>query len=171
MTTDIDLSASPVAGVDTHTDTHTVAAVTPTGRHLATETFPTTRPGYTHLAEFLCKHGVGAVGVEGTNSFGAGLTRHLIDRGYTVVEVLRPARSIRRRDGKSDPVDALAAARQVLTGEGLSTPQRFHGPGGVVTSVTDHPETAGVHHRETHHNDEVVAGRNRALPPAGRGHE
>lgn len=128
MTTDIDLSASPVAGVDTHTDTHTVAAVTPTGRHLATETFPTTRPGYTHLAEFLSKHGVGAVGVEGTNSFGAGLTRHLIDRGYTVVEVLRPARSIRRRDGKSDPVDALAAARQVLTGEGLSTPKDSTGP-------------------------------------------
>lgn len=128
MTTDIDLSASPVAGVDTHTDSHTVAAVTPTGRHLATETFPTTRPGYTHLAEFLSKHGVGAVGVEGTNSFGAGLTRHLIDRGYTVVEVLRPARSIRRRDGKSDPVDALAAARQVLTGEGLSTPKDSTGP-------------------------------------------
>ena len=56
MTTDIDLSASPVAGVDTHTDTHTVATVTATGRHLATETFPTTRAGYTHLTEFLNKH-------------------------------------------------------------------------------------------------------------------
>lgn len=64
MTTDIDLSASPVAGVDTHTDTHTVATVTATGRHLATETFPTTRPGYTRLIEFLSKHGVGTVGVE-----------------------------------------------------------------------------------------------------------
>src|SRR5699024_6113152 len=104
MTTDIDLSASPVAGVDTHTDTHTVATVTATGRHLATETFPTTRAGYTHLTEFLNKRGVGTVGIEGTNSFGAGLTRHLIDRGYTVVEVLCPKRSIRRRDGKSDPL-------------------------------------------------------------------
>ncbi|MGP5629709.1 IS110 family transposase, partial [Corynebacterium casei] len=44
------------------------------------------------------------------------------------VEVLRPKRSIRRRDGKSDPVDALAAARQVLTGEGLSTPKDSTGP-------------------------------------------
>ena len=128
MTTDIDFSAKPVAGVDTHTDTHTVATVTATGRHLATETFPTTRAGYTHLTEFLNKHGVGTVGVEGTNSFGAGLTRHLIDRGYTVVEVLRPKRSIRRRDGKSDPVDALAAARQVLSGEGLSMPKDSTGP-------------------------------------------
>ena len=76
MTTDIDLFARPVAGVDTHTDTHTVSTVTATGRHPATETFPTTRAGYTHLTEFLNKHGVGTVGVEGTNSFGAGLTRH-----------------------------------------------------------------------------------------------
>lgn len=128
MTTDIDISGSPVAGVDTHTDTHTVAAVTATGQHLATETFPATRPGYTHLMEFLSNHGVGTVGVEGTNSFGAGLTRHLIDGGYPVVEVLRPTRSVRRRDGKSDPVDALAAARQVLTGEGLSTPKDSTGP-------------------------------------------
>lgn len=128
MTTGIDTSRSPVAGVDTHTDTHTVAAVTATGQHLATETFPATRSGYISLTRFLSTHGVGTVGVEGTNSFGAGLTRHLIDGGYTVVEVLRPTRSIRRRDGKSDPVDALAAARQVLTGEALSIPKDSTGP-------------------------------------------
>ncbi|GAB3595877.1 Transposase IS116/IS110/IS902 family protein [Corynebacterium faecale] len=128
MTTDITTAHSTIAGVDTHTDTHTVAAVTATGQHLATETFPATRTGYTHLTEFLSNHGVCTVGVEGTNSYGAGLTRHLIDRGYPVVEVLRPTRSIRRRDGISDPVDALAAARQVLTGEGLSTPKDSTGP-------------------------------------------
>lgn len=128
MTTDIDISRSPVAGVDTHTDTHTVAAVTATGQHLATVTFPATGPGYASLTKFLSTHAVGAVGVEGTNSYGAGLTRHLLDCGYTVVEVLRPARSIRRRDGKSDPVDALAAARQVLTGEALSVPKDSTGP-------------------------------------------
>ena len=63
---------------------------------------------------------VGMLGVHQTgvrsNSYGAGLTRHLINSGYTVVEVLRPTRAVRRRNGKSDPVDALAAARQVLTG-------------------------------------------------------
>lgn len=106
----------PVAGVDTHTDTHTVAAVTATGQYLATETFPATTAGYKHLASFLNTHSVDTVGVEGTNSYGAGLTRHLINSGYTVVEVLRPSRAVRRRNGKSDPVDALAAARQVLTG-------------------------------------------------------
>lgn len=128
MITGIDTFHDSVAGVDTHTDTHTIAAITATGQHLATETFAATRPGYIKLTEFLRNHGVGTVGVEGTNSYGAGLTRHLIDRGYLVMEVLRPTRSIRRRDGKSDPVDALAAARQVLTGEALSTPKDSTGP-------------------------------------------
>lgn len=126
--TDIPILSPPIAGVDTHTDTHTVAAVTATGQHLATETFPATTSGYTHLAKFLNAHGVGTVGIEGTNSYGAGLTRHLVDAGYTVVEVLRPTRAVRRRNGKSDPVDALAAARQVLTGEALSIPKDSTGP-------------------------------------------
>ena len=118
----------PVAGVDTHTDTHTVAAVTATGQHLATETFPATTAGDKYLASFLNTHSVDTVGVEGTNSYGAGLTRHLINSGYTVVEVLRPTRAVRRRNGKSDPVDALAAARQVLTGDALSIPKDSTGP-------------------------------------------
>ncbi|EEW48511.1 hypothetical protein HMPREF0290_2878, partial [Corynebacterium efficiens YS-314] len=126
--TDIPILSPPIAGVDTHTDTHTVAAITATGQHLATETFPATTSGYTHLAKFLNAHGVGTVGIEGTNSYGAGLTRHLVDAGYTVVEVLRPTRAVRRRNGKSDPVDALAAARQVLTGEALSIPKDSTGP-------------------------------------------
>lgn len=120
--------AGPVAGIDTHTDTHTVAIVTETGKHLATDTFPTTSNGYRHVTEFLTAHRVTVVGVEGTNSYGAALTRHLIDHGHVVFEVLRPTRALRRRDGKSDPVDALAAARQVLTGQVLSTPKDTTGP-------------------------------------------
>lgn len=126
--TGIPLPSTPVAGVDTHTDTHTVAAVAATGQHLATATFPATTSGYAQLALFLHTHGVDTVGVEGTNSYGAGLTRHLVDAGYTVVEVLRPSRAVRRRNGKSDPVDALAAARQILTGEALSIPKDSIGP-------------------------------------------
>lgn len=103
--------AGLVAGIDTHTDTHTVAIVTETGRHLATETFPITSNGYHQLTDFLTTYGVLTVGVDGTNSYGAALTRHLIDHGYEVFEVLRPTRAIRDRDGKSDSVDALAAAR------------------------------------------------------------
>ena len=76
----------------------------------------------------MATYGVTTVGVEGTSSYGAGLTRHLRTQKYSVVEVLRPTRAVRRRDGKSDPVDAVAAARQVLTGEALSIPKDTSGP-------------------------------------------
>jgi transposase len=52
--------------------------------------------------------------VEGAGSYGAGLTRMLVDRGEWVVEVDRPGRPARRR-GKSDALDAIRAAREALT--------------------------------------------------------
>jgi transposase len=52
--------------------------------------------------------------VEGTGSYGAGLARHKQGTGETVREVCRPDRRLRRNRGKSDPVDAEAAARAVL---------------------------------------------------------
>ena len=111
------------AGVDTHSDTHTLALIDEYGRPLATQTFMTDPTGYERLVAMIgdpdaCL----GVGVEGTNSYGAALTRRLVEAGYDVHEVLRPKRSVRRRDGKSDPVDALAAARSVLAGDGTSVP-------------------------------------------------
>src|SRR4051794_23985315 len=55
-------------------------------------------------------------GIEGTGSYGAGLTRWLRSRGFGVLEVERPKRSNRRRRGKSDALDAEAAARAVQAG-------------------------------------------------------
>ena len=66
-------------------------------------------------------------GVEGTGSYGAGLTRHLTSAGISVVEVDRPNRQLRRREGKSDPVDAVAAARAALSGQGLGRPKSRDG--------------------------------------------
>jgi len=63
------------------------------------------------------------VGVEGTGSYGAGLARHLADAGIEVVEVNRPNRQARRRRGKSDTVDAEAAARAALNGEASVVPK------------------------------------------------
>ena len=57
------------------------------------------------------------VGVEGTGSYGAGLTRHLQAQRVRVVEVDRPNRQRRRRKGKSDPQDAISAARAAQSGE------------------------------------------------------
>jgi transposase len=71
---------------------------------------------------------VGAIGVEGTGSWGAGLSRHLRARGLNVVEVNKANRHNRRRRGKTDPVDAEAAARAVLAGDATATPKAGDGP-------------------------------------------
>lgn len=119
----------PVAGIDTHADTHTLAVVTAQGAVEFTEQFTADRCGYAALIERLQDvEGLDRVGVEGTNSYGAELTRALLAVGLTVLEVLRPSRQVRRMDGKSDPVDAIAAARQVLTGDGTSTPKHTDSP-------------------------------------------
>ena len=70
---------------------------------------------------------VHAFGVEGTGSYGAGLARFLTYRGYTVIEVNRPDRSVRYREGKSDPTDAEMAARAVLAGVADATPKSGEG--------------------------------------------
>lgn len=110
-----------VAGIDTHTDTHTLAILTPTGGAVLTATFNADAAGYAELIDQMRAAGeVSVVGVEGTNSYGAGLTRALTAAGYQVAEVLRPARRVRRMHGKSDPIDAIEAARSVLADDGVS---------------------------------------------------
>lgn len=110
-----------IAGIDTHTDTHTLAILTAQGGTILTETFTADTGGYAALVTALETAGhIAVVGVEGTNSYGAGLSRALIAAGYTVKEVLRPARQVRRMNGKSDPIDAVEAARTVIAGCGVS---------------------------------------------------
>lgn len=106
-----------IGGIDTHADTIHVAAIDPWGRELGDQEFPTTPRGYTTALEFLASHGqVTAIGIEGTSSYGVGITRAASDAGVEVLEVLRPERSVRRREGKSDPLDAYQAAHAVLAG-------------------------------------------------------
>lgn len=117
-----------IGGVDTHKDTHVVAAVSELGALLGTAAFPTTSAGYAQLLSWLQRFGpVTSVGIEGTGSYGAGLCRFLQAAGVVVREVPRPKRQWRRRYGKSDPRDAEAAARAVLAGEALGTPQHRDG--------------------------------------------
>ena len=66
---------------------------------------------------------VQAFGIEGTGSYGAGLSRFLRERGHTVVEVNRPNRQLRYQQGKSDAVDAESAARAVLAGQAVGQPK------------------------------------------------
>jgi transposase len=115
-------------GVDTHADTHVAAALDQLGRHLGTITVATTARGFGELIEWASQLGiVDRVGVEGTGSWGAGLARWLRQEGFVVVEVDRPNRRVRRRRGKSDTIDALAAARAVQSGEASGTPKAGDG--------------------------------------------
>jgi len=115
-------------GVDTHLDVHVAAALSSIGGLLGTASFPTTPAGYQRLLAWLRAFGpIGQVGVEGTSSYGAGLTRALQAADVTVVEVDRPKRQVRRRVGKSDALDAIAAARAVLAGEALGAPKAKSG--------------------------------------------
>lgn len=115
-------------GVDTHADVHVAAALDHLGRELGTLSIATTVSGFRQLIEWASEFGViDRIGVEGTGSWGAGLARWLRDEGMVVVEVDRPNRRTRRRHGKSDTVDAIAAARAVQSGEADGIPKAANG--------------------------------------------
>ena len=113
-----------VVGVDTHKDVHAAVAISATGLHLAATTVPVSSKGYQALEAWATSIGVvKAFGIEGTGSYGAGLSRFLHQRGHTVLEVNRPNRQLRHQKGKSDVVDAESAARSVLAGQATGQPK------------------------------------------------
>jgi transposase len=111
-------------GVDTHQRTHHAGLLDHHLREVAEREFPATAAGYQELVEWMTDHGqIAAVGVESTGSYGAGLTRHLLAAGIEVYEVSRPERATRATQGKSDPIDAYSAARQVATAHATGRPK------------------------------------------------
>jgi transposase len=117
-----------VGGVDTHLDVHVAAALDPIGGVLGVESFVATPAGYKGMLEWMCAFGtISKVGVEGTGAYGAGLGRFLRRAGIEVIEVDRPNRQVRRTKGKSDPADAVEAARAVLSGRATSIPKTRDG--------------------------------------------
>ena len=122
-----------VGGIDTHRDLHMAAVIDSNGVELGTEAFGTTRAGYRALLRWMRSFGaLIRVGVEGTGSYGAGVTRHLTTADVEVCEVDRPDRTDRRRRGKSDTLDAIAAARAALAGRRTSIPKSRDGMGEAV---------------------------------------
>lgn len=117
-----------VAGVDTHKDVHVAAVLTMTGQLLGVRSFANDRAGHDELQRWIGEHGqLDRIGIEGTGSYGAGLTATLHERAVTVWEVSRPNRQRRRRHGKSDSADAEAAARAVLAMDMVSIPKTRDG--------------------------------------------
>ena len=117
-----------IGGVDTHKDLHVAAVIDTSGTLIETGSFSTTRAGYRALLKWMRKLGdIRLVGIEGTGSYGKGLTRHLLDAGVEVAEVNRPDRSDRRRRGNSDTIDAENAAHAALSGQRSHTPKSMAG--------------------------------------------
>ncbi len=111
-------------GIDTHADTHHVAAIDATGRRLADVQVPATAAGYQAALRFLRSWpGLVKVGIECTGSYGAGVSRAMQVAGIAVSEVNRPNRFDRRIRGKSDPFDAYSAAEAVLSGRASAAPK------------------------------------------------
>jgi transposase len=123
------VEARPVTGgVDTHLDVHVAAVLDEIGGLLGVERFPATAAGYRQLVAWMGRFGtVARVGVEGTGAYGAELARYLARQGVPVVEVDRPNRQARRHTGKSDPADAVEAARAALSGRSCGQPKSRDG--------------------------------------------
>ena len=87
--------------------------------------FPTTTAGYRRAVAWLIEHGpLAAVGIEGTSSYGVGIAAAVTAAGIRVVEVNRTRPAERRKQGKTDRLDAYRAARSVLSGEATTDPKR-----------------------------------------------
>lgn len=117
-------------GVDTHADSHWLCVLDWRGRKVLSRQFPADAAGYEALAGAIAAAGEPAcVAMEGTSSYGAGLTRHLASLGMPVREALSPARTQRRRpgQGKCDEADAERAARAAMSGSKLGVPKSQDG--------------------------------------------
>ena len=128
-----DQQQAVIGGIDCHTDFHVAVALDPLGRVLGIESFPATGDGYRLTHRWLTSFGpVAAVGVESTGSYGAALTRFLVEQGCRVIEINQPHPHLRSRRGKNDAIDAEAAARKVLSGEATAAAKDTSG---IVESI------------------------------------
>ncbi len=113
-----------IIGVDTHKLTHAAVAISALGVRLGSLTIPANSRGYQALQAWARSLGViRAFGIEGTGSYGAGLSRFLCEHDHPVFEVNHPNRQLRRQKGKDDTLDAESAARSVLAGQATAAPK------------------------------------------------
>ena len=130
-------------GVDTHLDFHVAVALDRLGRRLGEIKVSTTAEGYERVLRWAEGFGpVQCAGIEGTSSYGAGLARHLKATGIAVMEVERPKRRHLRRRGKSDPIDAEAAARTVLAGQAAGEPKSGDGRAQMIRTLRSARQSA-----------------------------
>jgi transposase len=106
-----------VVGVDTHRDAHEVEIASPNGVPIAQCSIRNGSTGYAQLLAWIVDHAPGpqlVVSIEGSRSYGVGLSRALTAAGLQVLESEQPARSTRHGKDKSDAIDAHLAVLAVL---------------------------------------------------------
>lgn len=115
-----------VVGVDTHKASYTASVVSRAGAELETLAVASDAFGHKKLLAFAKRAGAGSRlwAIEGTGSFGRGLTTFLLEQGEAVAEIDRPARPARRNGAKTDALDATRAAREALAREHVAQPRR-----------------------------------------------
>lgn len=119
-----DLDRKIIVGIDTHKDFHHAAVITALGEAVEDRRFEATPAGYGQLIDWATSRGeVLRVGVEGTGSYGAGLTARLRQAGIPVIDVIAPDKQERRLRGKTDRIDAYSAARAVLAQRATTIPK------------------------------------------------
>ena len=132
-----------IVGVDTHKHIHVAVAIDTCGIHLGDQSFAADSGGYQALLTWAETHGrIQAFGIEGTGGYGVGLARAVRRAGHRVVEVNRADRRLRRVAGKSDRIDAEAAARSVLAGQATATPKTADGAVEMIRQLKVARDTA-----------------------------
>ena len=138
-----DPSVKVIVGVDTHKHEHVAVAINDLGARLATFRAPANGAGYADLVAWARTLGdLETFGIEGTGSYGVGLASFVRRQGLRVVEVNRCDRRKRRNNGKSDTLDAEAAARSVLAGVATGIPKTADGAAEMVRQIKIARDTA-----------------------------
>lgn len=104
-------------GIDTHADTHHIGIIDQVGKKLTDTLISADSVGYTKAVEMAAQYGVDRVGIECTGSYGAGITSAFHKAGFDVIDVNRPNRFDRSRQGKTDVFDAFSAAYAAASGQ------------------------------------------------------
>jgi transposase len=114
---EVSMMSSPVAGIDPHQATFTLAIVDVNGVEITHDTFANAADGYVAAIELLTQHLVQRVAIEGSASWGSHVAIAVAAAGFDAREVppQRAAQQRRaRRLAKTDTVDAVSTARALL---------------------------------------------------------
>ncbi|WOC16192.1 IS110 family transposase [Pseudochrobactrum sp. MP213Fo] len=132
-----------IIGIDTHKATHVAVAINMQGTRLATLSIPSNSKGYSELERWARSFGeFRTFGIEGTGSYGAGLSRFLLAQGHNVIEVTQPNRQLRYTQEKTDCLDAEGAARSVLSGQATARPKTQTGSSEMIRHLKTARDTA-----------------------------